>query len=252
MDIIDQLLILDVDERLGTAGAESVKDHAWFSSVNWDTIQDKPGPFCPTTGDIEDTTYFDNRGLTMEFESDSSTSRGDVYKNYTLLDKQNQLMLGKMRLQKEQEHGSGEWPRRGCSLDIRTSAGEHSRHRSYGATELFRELAGINGPILVCDPHDAYCTAIVPLCSHVTHVKTPADAEQALAETSFETVFVAVDLGLARDGRMIAGESIVDMVRNSKLNSVSRVVALADQGVGWSDGNLPFPFSAQAFKEFIK
>ncbi|GJM90877.1 hypothetical protein PR202_ga07198 [Eleusine coracana subsp. coracana] len=38
VDLITKLLVVDENERLGTMGAEAVKNHSWFDGINWEQI----------------------------------------------------------------------------------------------------------------------------------------------------------------------------------------------------------------------
>jgi serine/threonine protein kinase len=42
--------------------ADDVKNQAFFSQLNWETIRDQPAPFIPNPTNITDTSYFDERG----------------------------------------------------------------------------------------------------------------------------------------------------------------------------------------------
>lgn len=57
-DLIDKLLALDPQKRLGTESAKEVKNHPFFSDINWDTLLDEHGAFIPKPKDGTDTTYF--------------------------------------------------------------------------------------------------------------------------------------------------------------------------------------------------
>lgn len=72
-DLINKLIVLDPDERLGsnrddkyTDGGEEIKAHPWFADVNWETLRNDTASFVPVSENPEDTEYFDARGATME------------------------------------------------------------------------------------------------------------------------------------------------------------------------------------------
>ncbi|KAH3742937.1 protein serine/threonine kinase [Pelomyxa schiedti] len=67
-DLISQLLEPEPSERLGSQGADDVKKHPFFSSINWDTLRDTEGPFVPNPDDEDDTSYF----LDHRFSKDTS------------------------------------------------------------------------------------------------------------------------------------------------------------------------------------
>ena len=59
-DLILKLLAIQPAERLGTNGAEDVKNHPFFGDINWDTLMDETPLFVPQhMKDAADTTYFD-------------------------------------------------------------------------------------------------------------------------------------------------------------------------------------------------
>ena len=56
-DFIEALLNPEPSKRLGSGGIQEVKDHAFFSGLNWNTIMTEEAPFKPIGRDI-DTIYF--------------------------------------------------------------------------------------------------------------------------------------------------------------------------------------------------
>ncbi|KAI8056703.1 hypothetical protein BDF22DRAFT_207836 [Syncephalis plumigaleata] len=64
-DFMEQLLCIDPRRRLGCEGAEQVKAHPFFKEINWQTICTDTPSFVPQTESMEDTDYFDGRGVTM-------------------------------------------------------------------------------------------------------------------------------------------------------------------------------------------
>lgn len=63
-DIMDKFMCLDPSKRLGFGGADEVKNHPFFSDINWNTLLQGDTPFVPAPEHPEDTDYFDSRGLT--------------------------------------------------------------------------------------------------------------------------------------------------------------------------------------------
>lgn len=59
-------MTLDPEKRLGYNGAEEVKRHPFFKTINWDTLLTESPSFIPQPTDVEDTDYFDARGATMQ------------------------------------------------------------------------------------------------------------------------------------------------------------------------------------------
>ena len=58
-DLINKLLTVEQDQRLGAHGAAEVKAHPFFEGVNWDTLLDQEATFVPKVNDQHDTSYFD-------------------------------------------------------------------------------------------------------------------------------------------------------------------------------------------------
>jgi serine/threonine-protein kinase RIM15 len=57
-----RLLTLDLNERLGSGGAEEVKAHPFFTGIDWDKVTTSEAAFIPQVTDPESTDYFDPRG----------------------------------------------------------------------------------------------------------------------------------------------------------------------------------------------
>ena len=60
LDFIKKLMEFDVDKRLGSNGAQEVKDHPFFSDINWAEIDEIEAPFIPQVESEIDTTFFTN------------------------------------------------------------------------------------------------------------------------------------------------------------------------------------------------
>jgi len=60
-DLIDKLLALNAQDRLGYNGADEVKAHPFFKSVNWATVRIQKPVFVPKPDNYSDTSYFDAR-----------------------------------------------------------------------------------------------------------------------------------------------------------------------------------------------
>jgi len=58
-DLVDRLLDLNPDTRLGHNGAEEVFSHPFFGCIDWDHVLDSEGVFVPQTTSQDDTSYFD-------------------------------------------------------------------------------------------------------------------------------------------------------------------------------------------------
>ncbi|KAJ3087142.1 rim15, signal transduction response regulator, partial [Quaeritorhiza haematococci] len=67
-DLMERLMCMNVEDRLGARGAEEVKRHPFFTDINWDTLLSEEASFIPRPQSIEDTDYFDDRGaVNQEF-----------------------------------------------------------------------------------------------------------------------------------------------------------------------------------------
>lgn len=65
-----RLLCTDPKQRLGWAGAEEVKAHAWLADVDWSTVTTNDAQFIPQISDPESTDYFDPRGAIPQLFQD--------------------------------------------------------------------------------------------------------------------------------------------------------------------------------------
>ncbi len=70
-DLMERLLTVDPQRRLGTNGADEVKAHPWFADIEWDKVTTTEAAFIPQVTDPESTDYFDPRGAILQlFEDD--------------------------------------------------------------------------------------------------------------------------------------------------------------------------------------
>ncbi|KAL8582089.1 hypothetical protein ACOMHN_004009 [Nucella lapillus] len=76
-DLIQQLLTHDPMERLGTGGAQQVKEHAFFGGVDWESLLRQKAEFVPQLDDDEDTSYFDSRMERYNHELDTEDTEDD-------------------------------------------------------------------------------------------------------------------------------------------------------------------------------
>ncbi|KAJ1557276.1 hypothetical protein HK096_008161, partial [Nowakowskiella sp. JEL0078] len=79
-DLMERLMCSKAEERLGSQGAAQVKEHPWFSDISWDNLSQETASFVPKVAGVEDTEYFDDRGIKSAFPEDEieypeSTSR---------------------------------------------------------------------------------------------------------------------------------------------------------------------------------
>lgn len=77
-DIIDKLLILDIEDRLGcNEDAKEVQIHPFFEDINWDTVSSEQANFVPKVEKFDDTSYFDSRGAAETLTEDSDADPSD-------------------------------------------------------------------------------------------------------------------------------------------------------------------------------
>lgn len=60
-DLITALLQHSPRDRLGTGGAQEVKEHVYFSGLDWNSLLRQKAEFVPQLEHDEDTSYFDSK-----------------------------------------------------------------------------------------------------------------------------------------------------------------------------------------------
>ncbi|KAF8076549.1 hypothetical protein FPV67DRAFT_1664805 [Lyophyllum atratum] len=74
-DFMRSLMTLDPSERLGSNGADEVKAHPFFESIEWDKVTTTEAAFIPQVTDPESTDYFDPRGAIPQlFQDDDAVA----------------------------------------------------------------------------------------------------------------------------------------------------------------------------------
>jgi len=73
VDLINRLLTIDPSRRLGSnmeekfaSGGVEIRNHPWFSDIDWATLNETQASFIPAPEHPEDTEYFDTRGATAQ------------------------------------------------------------------------------------------------------------------------------------------------------------------------------------------
>jgi serum/glucocorticoid-regulated kinase 2 len=82
---MSDLLKKDPSKRLGANGAEEVKQHPWFTGVDWKCLENKgyDAPFRPVITSETDLKYFDTEFTEIEINSMSMSEGGaKQFKNY--------------------------------------------------------------------------------------------------------------------------------------------------------------------------
>lgn len=75
--IITQLLMPNPVDRLGTQGANEVKEHPFFAGLDWDALLRQKAEFVPQLNDEYDTSYFDTRLDRYNHELEDSEGLND-------------------------------------------------------------------------------------------------------------------------------------------------------------------------------
>lgn len=73
-DLINRLLELDPEKRLGYNGADEIKLHVFFRGIHWDMLYEEEPLFIPALDDPESTDYFDSRGADISQFPDDDNS----------------------------------------------------------------------------------------------------------------------------------------------------------------------------------
>ncbi|KAL7423549.1 rim15, signal transduction response regulator [Cryptotrichosporon argae] len=71
-DLMDRLMCSDPTQRLGARGAEEVKQHPFFATIDWKTVMTSEASFVPEVTDPESTDYFDARGALHMLHDDDA------------------------------------------------------------------------------------------------------------------------------------------------------------------------------------
>ena len=84
-DLIQKMLTLNPEERLGFNGADEIKRHPFFEGIDWETLFLMSPSFVPQLDNPESTDYFDSRGADIshfpkdEEDSDDNSSNKESY-----------------------------------------------------------------------------------------------------------------------------------------------------------------------------
>jgi len=77
-DLIQKLLNMNSEERLGANGADEIKQHPYFKGINWNELYDVEGSFVPVVDNPENTDYFEARGADLQDFPNSDGSNSDA------------------------------------------------------------------------------------------------------------------------------------------------------------------------------
>lgn len=76
-DLITTLLQHSPRDRLGIGGAQEVKEHLYFSGLDWNSLLRQKAEFVPQLANEEDTSYFDSRVDRYNHELEDDTDDTD-------------------------------------------------------------------------------------------------------------------------------------------------------------------------------
>eukprot|EP01116_Phalansterium_solitarium_P019975 TRINITY_DN5763_c0_g2_i1.p1 TRINITY_DN5763_c0_g2~~TRINITY_DN5763_c0_g2_i1.p1 ORF type:complete len:780 (-),score=200.09 TRINITY_DN5763_c0_g2_i1:64-2403(-) len=129
-DLIEQLLEVNPEDRLGARGVEEIQSHPFFRGVDWENLLDQPAPFVPNQDGHTDTSYFDvrekfypleerDREQLKEFENDIAITQDPTFGHFLHTDveglgQKNLVVLQARRssaLQETLQHGGNGSPR---------------------------------------------------------------------------------------------------------------------------------------------
>lgn len=80
-DFMERLIVTDPYRRLGSNGAQEVKEHPFFAGIEWDKVMQSKAQFIPQVTDPESTDYFDPRGATsLLFNDEEMGQRSEASK----------------------------------------------------------------------------------------------------------------------------------------------------------------------------
>ena len=72
-ELITGLLTLEPTRRFGQfgpGGVATIKNHAFFHGVNWESLSASKSPFVPVVSTPDDTTYFNGKAVCLWSNSD--------------------------------------------------------------------------------------------------------------------------------------------------------------------------------------
>lgn len=89
-DLLEQLMHKDPEQRLGSKGAQDVKQHEWFKNLDWSDVLDKrlPTPFKPYITDELDTGNFSTEFTTLapiQSPAPPPTKHKDIFRGYSFI-----------------------------------------------------------------------------------------------------------------------------------------------------------------------
>lgn len=107
-DLITQLLHQNPIERLGTGGSHEVKEHAFFSELDWNSLLRQKAEFVPQLEHEEDTSYFDTRAdrYNHEIEDSEELDDGDenVFSSFSSCSPRYRKVYSRVEKELEEEH----------------------------------------------------------------------------------------------------------------------------------------------------
>jgi hypothetical protein len=196
-DFMEKLMTLDPEKRLGYNGAEEVKRHPFFKSINWETLMTESPSFIPQPTDMEDTDYFDARGATMQNASDEvslndlldESAKAQVERAKAIIREQNPENLPPVSNKKRKSKSDGKKPAKDANDD--KEAEDDSDNTDFG-TFTYKNLPVLekaNEDMIRKIRHDSISVnAITDAGSgKLIHRKFPAISTKSKSNLSHET-----------------------------------------------------------------
>ncbi|KAG1114477.1 hypothetical protein G6F42_014174 [Rhizopus arrhizus] len=196
-DFMERLMTLDPEKRLGYHGAEEVKAHPFFKSINWDTLMTESPSFIPQPTDMEDTDYFDARGATMQNAPEEvslidhldESAKAQVERAKAIIREQNPENLPPMSNKKRKSKSSGKKPVKDAK-DGNEAEEDDSDNTDFG-TFTYKNLPVLekaNEDMIRKIRHDSISANAIadPVTGKLLHRKFPAISTKSKSSLSHE------------------------------------------------------------------
>lgn len=209
-DFMERLMTLDPQKRLGYNGAEEVKAHPFFKSINWDTLMTESPSFIPQPTGMEDTDYFDARGATMQNAPDEvnlidpqqeqhldESAKAQVERAKAIIREQNPENLPPMTDQKKKKkrksHSDGKRPAVSKEDDANEAADEDDSDTTDFGTFTYKNLPVLekaNEDMIRKIRHDSISANAMtdPATGKLLHRKFPAISTKSKSNLSHEAI----------------------------------------------------------------
>ena len=138
-------LINNSNERLGLKGADEIKKHPFFKSIDWNNIRKTKAPFIPKLKNDYDTSYFENyeakepfyppakkRKKRKDIEYMGYTYKDDSYNDVTLLNEYENSMKAINYLKKDKSYNESVY-----DLNVENGGGNNTNNNSINNNKDF-------------------------------------------------------------------------------------------------------------------